>query len=101
MEIRIVCPLTIPVTLKSGVAPPPILSVMTVVLVPAPKVPAPTFGVPAPMMEMPTPEILMPEVQVQEPDGILIVSPLTALCVGPLITAFTSLSLQEAAVMLL
>src|ERR1700740_1146807 len=101
MEIRIVCPLAIPVTLKSGVTPPPILSVMTVVLVPAPKVPVPVFGVPAPMTEMPTPEILTPEVQVQDPDGILIVSPFTALCVGPLMTALTSLWLQDAAVTVL
>jgi hypothetical protein len=47
---------------------------------------------PAPMMEMP---ILLgtvtPLVQVQEPDGMLMMSPSTAACVGPLMTAFTAL----------
>ena len=38
------------------------------------------------------------EVHVQMPDGMTIVSPFAAVCVGPLMTAFTSLSLQVAAV---
>jgi hypothetical protein len=51
-------------------------------------------------MSMPTLEIVIPEVQVQgEPvAGMMIVSPFTALCVGPLMTAFTSDWLHEAAV---
>jgi hypothetical protein len=46
------------------------------------------------------PEIVIPDVQVQgEPVvGTMITSPFTALCVGPLITEFTSDWLQEAAV---
>jgi hypothetical protein len=65
----------------------------------APLVDGLEFGVPLPEIVMP---ILLgttiPEVQVQEPDGILMVSPSTAICIGPLITAFTSLWLHEAAV---
>jgi hypothetical protein len=38
------------------------------------------------------------DVQVQVPDGTVIISPSTALWVGPLMTAFTSLWLQDAAV---
>src|SRR6202035_680425 len=54
---------------------------------------------PAPMMEMPIPlGTVIPLVQVQEPAGILMVSPLTAVCLGPLIIAFTSDRLQDAAV---
>lgn len=65
----------------------------------APVVPAVEFGVPLPMMLIPIPDgTVIPEVQEQVPDGILIVSPLTALWVGPLMTAFTSASWQEAAV---
>jgi|SRR6516162_4460739 hypothetical protein len=55
--------------------------------------------VPAPMIVIPIPAgTLMPEAQVHEPAGILITSPSTAVCVGPFITAFTSLLLQVAAV---
>jgi hypothetical protein len=51
------------------------------------------------MIEMPIPAgTVIPAVQVQVPAGILIVSPSAAVCVGPLITAFTSLWLQLAAV---
>src|SRR6266568_5603029 len=54
---------------------------------------------PAPMMLIPMPEgTTMPVVQVQVPAGMLIVSPSTAVCVGPLMTAFTSVRLQVAAV---
>jgi hypothetical protein len=50
-------------------------------------------------MVMPMPlGTVTPVVQVHVPEGRLIVSPLTAVCVGPLITAFTALWLQEAAV---
>ena len=78
---------------------------MTVFTVPAPQ-PAVTdplhvgfvFGDPDPMMLMPMPAgMTIPVCQVQEPEGISIVSPSTALCVGPLITAFTSDCLHEAA----
>src|ERR1700733_6769170 len=78
---------------------------MTVFTVPAPQ-PAVTdplhvgfvFGEPEPITLMPMPfGIATPTFQVQEPAGILIVSPSTALCVGPLITAFTSDCLHEAA----
>src|SRR6267378_4085703 len=54
---------------------------------------------PAPIMEMPIPlGTVMPLVQVHEPAGMLIVSPLTAVCVGPLMMAFTADWLQDAAV---
>jgi len=57
----------------------------------APVVVAVELGVPLPMIVIP---ILLgtviPVVQVHEPLGILMVSPLIAVCVGPLITAFTS-----------
>src|SRR3984957_20983345 len=78
---------------------------MTVFTVPAPQ-PAVTdplhvgfvFGEPEPITLMPMPfGIATPTFQVQEPAGILIVSPSTALCVGPLITAFTSVCWHEAA----
>jgi hypothetical protein len=49
---------------------------------------------------IPTPLIVMPEVHVQglPAAGMMIVSPFTATCVGPLMTAFTSGWLQVAAV---
>jgi hypothetical protein len=57
----------------------------------APVEPAPELGVPAPVKVNPTPLGMdKREFHVQVPDGTLIVSPLTTLCVGPLITAFTS-----------
>jgi hypothetical protein len=65
----------------------------------APVVEEPELAVPLPMMVIPM--LLgnvIPLVQVQVPDGILIKSPLTAACVGPLMTAFTSIWLQDAAV---
>jgi hypothetical protein len=77
------------------------LSVMTVAVQEedAPVVLALLLGVPLPMMVIPTPlGTVMPDVHVQEPDGIWITSPLTAVCVGPLMTAFTSLWLQDLAV---
>lgn len=65
----------------------------------APVVVGVEFGVPFPIMVIPTPlGTLIPEVQVQEPGGMLMVSPLTAVCVGPLMMAFTSDQLQDAAV---
>lgn len=54
-------------------------------------VPGVELGVPLPRMAIPTPlGAVMPVVQVHDPAGILIVSPFTAVCVGPLMTAFTS-----------
>jgi hypothetical protein len=41
---------------------------------------------------------VIPEVQVHDPAGMMIVSPSTAVCIGPLMTAFTSIWLQDAAV---
>jgi hypothetical protein len=76
-------------------------SVRTVLLhdEPAPVVPGSELGVPLPTIEIPMPlGTTMPEVHVQDPAGTLIVSPSTALCVGPFITAFTSCWRQEAAV---
>lgn len=96
--MRTSCPCVNPETLKSAEAPLGIVDAMLVELVPAPLVEGPVFGVPDPMMEMPTPEIVIPELHEQEPAGIMIVSPLTAVCVGPLMTAFTSEVLQDEAV---
>ena len=76
---------------------PPMLSTITVLRVPDPKVLGPVFGVPLPVSVIPT-EMESPLVQVQVPAGMIIVSPATAVCVGPLMTAFTSLGLQDAAV---
>src|SRR5579859_3881441 len=70
-----------------------------VLTVPAPNVLVPVFGVPEPMMEIPIPlGTVIPLVHAHEPAGIWIVSPSTALCMGPLMTAFTFDWLQEAAV---
>jgi hypothetical protein len=56
-------------------------------------------GLPLPMMEIPIPlRTIIPLVQVQDPTGMMMVSPLTAVCVGPFMTAFTSLRLHDAAV---
>lgn len=55
-------------------------------------------GVPLPLIVIPTLLIVTPEDHVQEPEGIWITSPSTAVCVGPLITAFTAAWLQDAAV---
>ena len=74
------------------------LSISVVFEVPAPNVAAPVLGVPVPVMSIPPPLIVMPEVQVQLPAGMIIVSPFTAVWVGPLMTAFTSERLHEAAV---
>ena len=76
------------------------MSINVVFDVPAPTVPPPVLGVPVPVMSIPTPEIVIPEVHVHgEPVvGMMIVSPFTAVCVGPLMTAFTSDWLHEAAV---
>jgi hypothetical protein len=51
-------------------------------------------------MSIPTPLTVIPEVHVQglPVAGMMIVSPFTATCVGPLMTAFTSGWLQVAAV---
>ena len=56
------------------------------------------LGVPLPIIVIPILPIEMPLVQVQVPDGMLMMSPSTAVCVGPLMIAFTSLRLQVAAV---
>jgi hypothetical protein len=54
---------------------------------------------PFPMIEIPmVGGTTTPVVQVQVPSGMWIVSPFTAVCKGPLITAFTSLWLHVAAV---
>ncbi len=50
------------------------------------------LGVPLPWMVMPIPlGTVIPDDQVHDPAGIFIVSPSTATCVGPLMTAFTLL----------
>ena len=65
----------------------------------APMVLAALPGVPLPMMLMPMPlGTVTPLVQVHAPAGTLIVSPSTAVWVGPLMTAFTLLRPQSAAV---
>jgi hypothetical protein len=64
----------------------------------APVVDGVELGVPVPLIVMPLPETEIPLVHVHDPAGIMITSPLPAVCVGPLMTAFTSLKLQEAAV---
>lgn len=86
-----------PVNAKKGLLP---VSIRVVFAVPGPTVPPPELGVPVPVMSMPTPVMAMPEDQLQgEPVvGMMILSPSTAVCVGPLITAFTSDWLHEAAV---
>jgi hypothetical protein len=82
----------------------PLIPPETVMVVPlqeelAPVVEAVELGVPAPTIEIPMLlGTVIPVVQLHDPEGILIVSPSTAVCVGPLMTAFTSLWLQEAAV---
>jgi hypothetical protein len=79
--------------------PPPVRTVFTV---PAPKVLGLLFGVPLPMIEIPIPaRTVTPVVQVQDPAGMMIVSPSTATWVGPLMTLFTSLCEQETAVTVL
>ena len=79
------------------IANPP--CVIEVPIVPAPKVFGDAFGVPLPMIDIPIPlRTLMTLVQVQEPAGMMIVSPSTATCVGPLMTLLTSLCAQVAAV---
>jgi len=66
----------------------------------APVLLAPDWGVPLPIIVMPIwLGTIMPALdQVQAPLGMLMTSPSTAVCVGPLMTAFTSLWLHEAAV---
>ncbi len=57
----------------------------------APKVNGEVFGVPVPMIVIPTPAgTVRPVAQVQLPAGMVMVSPLTATWLGPLMTAFTS-----------
>ena len=52
----------------------------------------PEFGVPLPVIVMPICDgTTIPVVQVHVPAGMLIVSPSTATCVGPLMTALTLL----------
>jgi hypothetical protein len=83
VELDVVSPLKV----KSGEEA---LSVRVVLVVPAPTVPPPVLGVPVPVMSIPTPEIVIPVVHVHDPGGMMIVSPFTAVCVGPLMTALTS-----------
>jgi hypothetical protein len=82
--------------------PPPVRSSVIAVAVhdeDAPVVLAPLTGVPLPRMEMPIPiGTVIPEVHVHDPAGILITSPSTATCVGPLMSAFTLVRLQSLAV---
>jgi hypothetical protein len=96
-SILAVCPKRKPVKENKG---PDALSISVVFDVPAPTVPPPLFGFPVPVISMPLPLIVIPVVHVHgEPaGGIMIVSPFTAVWVGPLITAFTSERLHEAAV---
>jgi hypothetical protein len=71
----------------------PALSMISVAVheLDAPLVLEPDWGVPAPIRVNPTPPGADRfEVHVQLPAGMLIVSPLTTVCVGPLMTAFTS-----------
>jgi hypothetical protein len=71
----------------------PALSMISVAVqeLDAPVLLASDCGVPEPMRVNPTPLLgTKLELHVQVPEGILIVSPLTTLCVGPLMTAFTS-----------
>ncbi len=86
VEIRSVWPNGIPWPLMSGA---PVLLTKCVFEVPAPNVLGVVFGDPLPMSVIPT-VIVTPEVQVQVPAGIWMTSPATAVCVGPLMTAFTS-----------
>ena len=77
--------------IRNALMPPETVMLVAVQEELAPVVDEPEFGVPSPMMVIPMPlGTVSPVLQVQEPDGILITSPLTALCVGPLMTAFTS-----------
>jgi len=79
--------------------PPEIVMVVPLHEELAPVVEAAELGVPAPTIEIPMLlGTVIPVVQVHDPAGILIVSPSTAVCVGPLITALTALWLHEAAV---
>ena len=64
----------------------------------APIVAGVLFGEPLPIIVMPMPPgTLIPPVHVQVPAGMFMVSPSTAVCVGPLMTAFTSDRLQDEA----
>jgi len=74
-------------------APDVTLSVITVTVQEAlaPVVAAVEFGVPVPVIVIPMPGgTTMPLVHVQDPAGMMMVSPLTATRVGPLMTALTS-----------
>jgi hypothetical protein len=65
----------------------------------APLVAGVTLGVPVPFIVMPIPlGIVIPPLQVHAPDGITIVSPSTAVWIGPLTILFTSVRLHVAAV---
>src|ERR1700722_9313162 len=82
-------------------AVPAFMSVRAVLLheAEAPVVLGVAFGVPLPMIEIPIPAgTVSPFIHVQEPAGMLMMSPSSATCVGPLTTALTSDWLQEAAV---
>jgi hypothetical protein len=95
-----------------GVAWKAVMPPVRVIVVPleqdelAPVVEEVELGVPLPRIATPMPlGTVRPLVQVQEPEGILIMSPFTAVCVlgvhvpDPLLMhALTSLKLQEAAV---
>ena len=84
-----------------ALTPPFIVMFVAVQEAEAVKVAAVELGVPEPMIVIPM--LLgttIPLAQVQDPDGILMMSPSTAVCVGPLMIALTSTWLQEAAVKL-
>jgi hypothetical protein len=64
----------------------------------APVVAGVLFGEPLPIIVIPMPPgTVIPPVHVQVPAGMFMVSPSTAVCVGPLMTAFTSDRLQDEA----
>jgi hypothetical protein len=71
----------------------PALSIISVAVqeVEAPVVLGPELGVPEPISVKPTLlGAVRIEVHVHVPEGMLIVSPFTTVCVGPLMTALTS-----------
>src|ERR1700733_5806688 len=90
---------------KAGAIRKAIMPLVTVIVVSlaqdeeAPTVVGSELGVPFPVMVIPMPlGTLMPEAQVQFPEGMLMVSPSLAVCVGPLMTAFTFFWVQSTAV---
>jgi hypothetical protein len=65
----------------------------------APETEGATLGVPVPRMVMPIPAgMTIPALQVHIPAGIWMISPSTAVCMGPFTSVFTSGWLHVAAV---